>query len=69
MRGGTYDPYPSLSVATPPLEEKSPLESGSNVGRRRKKWKFDNSKYLGQVRAAKRLDVEPKPVRTLPDVE
>jgi hypothetical protein len=56
VKGGTYDPYPSLSVTAPALQEQSPLEPGSNVGRRRKKWSFDHAKWAGQKRAIEKLD-------------
>jgi hypothetical protein len=68
VRGGTYDPYPSLSVTTASLESQSPLEPGSNVGRRRKKWKFDNAKWAGQKRAIERLELEPKTI-SMPRLE
>lgn len=56
------DPYPGLDESTPAMPEASPLEPGTNVGRRRKKWRADNARRQGQMRALEQLSQKRTPI-------
>jgi hypothetical protein len=53
----------SIDTSAPAPPEQSPLEPGSVYSRRRKRWRSDNAKYRGQLRAVEKLEVNPKQVK------
>ena len=63
------EPHPALDESAPPMPGRSSLEPLGNVTRRRKKWRADNARRAGQLRAVEQLELHPRRVRALPDVK
>lgn len=56
-------PYPSMSPSAPAIPERSPLEPLGDYEKRLKKWRSDNAKWAGQLRAIRKLEENPRKVQ------
>lgn len=62
----TRRPYPSLHTSAPGPPERSPLEPLGNYLRRKRRWRRNNAKWAGQVRALKNLEKKTTPIPRQP---
>jgi len=52
--------YSALSETAPPSPARSPLVPSGVQSRQRKKWRADNAKWRGQMRALSKLSPPPE---------